>query len=151
MKMRKELPARRCRGLGTPIPLSLTHPLSQGHPFSCHPRPSPCSRPSRPLSILPALSTLPTTNPVLTHTLLSQRHAPPSQTHSLGVHPAHLPPAAPPCTQFPTQWVACPGPGSVSWKQEMPAAEPLEVLSPSVPWPRGGLQPGGDLAEGGRG
>lgn len=39
----------------------------------------------------------------------------------------------------------------MSWKQEMPAAEPLEALSPSVLWPHVGLQPGGDLVEGGRG
>lgn len=50
-----------------------------------------------------------------------------------------------------TQTTIHPLPGQQHVVPEMPAAELLEVLSPSVPWPHGGLQPGGDLAAGGRG
>lgn len=124
-------------------------PLLQGVPFrtqfltirvpSCHPCPvhtpsdQPCLHPD------PAVWQM---------FAFSHKHSP--KHTSLSASPRNTVPP-PPFTHCPSP----PGPAKAGQQhgrgQETPLAEWLESLSPLVPWPRGGLQPGGDLAEGGRG
>lgn len=148
MKREKEAACRKIQRFrlhppATPQP----KPLRQGAPFltlfltfqvpSCHacpvhpPHDEPCPHPDP--AVLQMLPFLTQTQP---QARLTQGFTP--------KHPAPPSPSAPaPQAQ--------PGLGSPAWCQGPPPAERLEVLAPLVPWPRGGLQPGGDVAEGGRG